>query len=74
MIKKIFPIFVIAIILSLVTACSSDDNNNIDPVVTEANVLLIKSDKGNTSTGTIYKKYIKVVRRTILLIAIWGKR
>ena len=55
MIKKILPIFVFAIILSIVTACSSDDNNNIDPVVTEANVLLIKSDKGNTSTGTMYK-------------------
>ena len=55
MIKKILLIFVFAIILSIVTACSSDDNNNIDPVVTEANVLLIKSDKGNTSTGTMYK-------------------
>ncbi len=67
MIKKILPIFVFAIILSIVTACSSDDNNNIDPVVTEANVLLIKSDKGNTSTGTMYKSGERDVQSSSLL-------
>lgn len=54
MIKKILPIFVVAIILSLVTACSSDDDKIMDPV-TEVNVLLIVSDKGETSTGTMYQ-------------------
>ena len=38
------------------TACSSsDDDKIIDPAVTEANVLLILSDKGETSTGMMYK-------------------
>ena len=55
MIKKILPIFVFAIILSLITGCSSGDDKIVDLVVTEANVLLIKSDKGNTSMGTMYK-------------------
>ena len=39
----------------LLAACSSDDDKIIDPVVTGVNVLLIQSDKGKTSTGTMYK-------------------
>ena len=35
--------------------CSSDDDNVVDPVVGEVNVLLIQSDNGKTSTGTMYK-------------------
>ena len=35
--------------------CSNDDDNVGDPVVGETNVLLIQSDYGKTSTGTMYK-------------------
>ena len=38
------------------TACSSSDDDEIfGPVMTEVNVLLIQSDKGDTSTGVMYK-------------------
>ena len=37
------------------TSCSSDDDNVFGPVVGEVNVLLIQSDNGKTSTGTMYK-------------------
>ena len=41
------------------SSCSKDDENIVDPVVDpvvdEVNVLLIQSDNGKTSTGTMYK-------------------
>ena len=38
------------------TACSSSDDDEIfGSVMTEVNVLLIQSDKGDTSTGVMYK-------------------
>jgi hypothetical protein len=41
------------------SSCSKDDENIVDPVVDpvvdEVNVLLIQSDNGKTSTGTVYK-------------------
>ena len=45
----------------MLVSCSSDDDSFVDPVVEdvnvvdEVNVLLIKSDKGKTSTGYMYK-------------------
>ena len=48
-------IFAIALSLSFITACSSDDDIAVTPVVGEVNVLLIQSDNGKTSTGTMYK-------------------
>ena len=55
MTKRILTLFAIALSLSLITACSSDDDNIVDPVVGEINVLLIQSDNGKISTGTMYK-------------------
>ena len=55
MTKRILTLFAIALSLSLLTACSNDDDNVGDPVVGETNVLLIQSDYGKTSTGTMYK-------------------
>ena len=55
MIKRILTLFAVALTLSLITACSNDDDNVVDPVVGEINVLLIQSDNGKTSTGTMYK-------------------
>ena len=55
MTKRILTIFAVALTLSLLTACSNDDDNVGDPVVGETNVLLIQSDYGKTSTGTMYK-------------------
>ena len=39
----------------MLTACSSDDINVVDTAVVEINVLLIQSNNGKTSTGTMYK-------------------
>ena len=55
MTKRILTLFAVALTLSLITACSNDDDNVGDPVVGETNVLLIQSDYGKTSTGTMYK-------------------
>ena len=55
MTKRILTLFAVALTLSLITACSNDDDNVVDPVVGEINVLLIQSDNGKTSTGTMYK-------------------
>ena len=55
MTKRILTIFAVALTLSLLTACSNDDDNVGDPVVGETNVLLIQSDNGKTSTCTMYK-------------------
>ena len=55
MTKRILTLFAMALSLSLIMACSSDDDNVVDPVVGEVNVLLIQSDNGKTSTGTMYK-------------------
>ena len=55
MTKRILTIFAVALTLSLLTACSNDDDNVGDPVVGETNVLLIQSDNGKTSTGTMYQ-------------------
>ena len=55
MTKRILTIFAVALSLSLLTACSNDDDNVGDPVVGDTNVLLIQSDYGKTSTGTMYK-------------------
>ena len=55
MTKRILTLFAVALTLSLLTACSNDDDNVVDPVVGETNVLLIQSDNGKTSTGTMYK-------------------
>ena len=42
--------------MTMLTACSSDDDENtVAPVTTEVNVLLIQSDNGKTSTGVMYK-------------------
>ena len=53
MTKRILTIFAVALTLSLLTACSNDDDNVGDPVVGDTNVLLIQSDYGKTSTGTM---------------------
>jgi hypothetical protein len=54
--KKLLFIAAIALLGGMVTACSSDDDENtVAPVTTEVNVLLIQSDNGNTSTGVMYK-------------------
>ena len=65
MTKRILTIFAVALTLSLLTACSNDDDNVGDPVVGETNVLLIQSDNGRTSTA----RCTKAARRIILLIA-----
>ena len=49
MTKRILTLFAMALSLSLIMACSSDDDNVVDPVVGEVNVLLIQSDNGKTS-------------------------
>ena len=54
--KKLLMIAAIALLGGMVTACSSDDDENtVAPVTTEVNVLLIQSDNGKTSTGVMYK-------------------
>ena len=54
--KKLFMIAAIALLGGMLTACSSDDDENtVAPVTTEVNVLLIQSDNGKTSTGVMYK-------------------
>jgi len=54
--KRLKGIITVLFAVCFFTACSSsDDDKIIDPAVTEANVLLILSDKGETSTGTMYK-------------------
>jgi hypothetical protein len=54
--KKLLFIAAIALLGGMLTACSSDDDENtVAPVTTEVNVLLIQSDNGKTSTGVMYK-------------------
>ena len=53
--KKTAFIPIFAAVLLCFCGCSNDDDKIVDPVETEANVLLIKSDKGKTSMGTMYK-------------------
>ena len=54
--KKLFIVAAIALLGGMLTACSSDDDENtVAPVTTEVNVLLIQSDNGKTSTGVMYK-------------------
>ena len=52
--KTIFSFCMTLFMAVLMTGCSSDDDV-VDPVVGEINVLLIQSDNGKTSTGTMYK-------------------
>ena len=42
--------------LSLLTCCSSDDLNDVDPVDDDAQFVLIQSDNGETSKVYLYKK------------------
>lgn len=53
--KKTAFIPIFAAVLLCFCGCSNDDDKIVDPVETETNVLLMKSDKGKTSTGTMYK-------------------
>ena len=55
--KKSCILWMFAVLMLVVgmTSCSSDDDNVFGPVVGEVNVLLIQSDNGKTSTGTMYK-------------------
>ena len=53
--KKTAFISIFAAVLLCFCGCSNDDDKIVDPVVTETNVLHIKSDKGKTCTGTMYK-------------------
>ena len=53
--KNIISVYVTLIIAVFMSGCSNDDDNVGDPVVGETNVLLIQSDYGKTSTGTMYK-------------------
>ena len=56
--KRLNKLFIFPILLATVlgvVGCSSDDENITEPAVTDVNVLLIKSDKGETSIGTMYK-------------------
>ena len=53
--KNIISVCVTLIIAVFMSGCSNDDDNVGDPVVGETNVLLIQSDYGKTSTGTMYK-------------------
>ena len=53
--KNIISVCVTLIIAVFMSGCSSDDDNIVDPVVGEINVLLIQSDYGKISTGTMYK-------------------
>jgi hypothetical protein len=43
------------LMLAIGMSCSKDDESIFGPVVGEVNVLLIQSDNGKTSTGTVYK-------------------
>jgi hypothetical protein len=40
--------------MALLSACNGDDNV-VNPITTDVNVLLIQSDNGKTSTGSLYK-------------------
>ena len=53
--KNIISVYVTLIIAVFMSGCSNDDDNVGDQVVGETNVLLIQSDYGKTSTGTMYK-------------------
>ncbi len=53
--KRVKIILFIMLATCLFMACSSDDDIFVTPVVGEVNVLLIQSDNGKTSTGTMYK-------------------
>lgn len=53
--KNIISVCVTLIIAVFMSGCSNDDDNVGDQVVGETNVLLIQSDYGKTSTGTMYK-------------------
>lgn len=48
-------ILIFAILTFLLCSCSNDDDKIVDPLVADVNVLLIQSDNGKTSTGTMYK-------------------
>ena len=55
--KKYLYILMSAILIAISTGCSSDDDQDIydDLIGSEVNVLLIRSDNGQISTGTMYK-------------------
>ena len=54
--KKNLILFLGAMLmLAIGMSCSKDDESIFGPVVGEVNVLLIQSDNGKTSTGTMYK-------------------
>ena len=61
MIKMKKILLLTCLLAGMLVSCSSDDDSFVDPVVEdvnvvdEVNVLLIKSDKGKTSTGYMYK-------------------
>ena len=55
--KKYLYILMSAILIAISIGCSSDDDQDIydDLIGSEVNVLLIRSDNGQISTGTMYK-------------------
>ena len=54
--KRLKIIIMTMLATCMFTACSnSDDDNVVDPVAGETNVLVIQSDNGKISTGTMYK-------------------
>ena len=53
--KRLKIIIMTMLAACMLTACSSDDINVVDTAVVEINVLLIQSNNGKTSTGTMYK-------------------
>ena len=53
--KSFFLCLGAMLMLAIGMSCSKDDESIFGPVVGEVNVLLIQSDNGKTSTGTMYK-------------------
>ena len=54
--KKSIIMSVLLLMLAVgMSSCSSDDENVFSPVFGEVNVLLIRSDNGKISTGTMFK-------------------
>ena len=52
--KQSFSAILMLLAAVLLAACNGDDNV-VNPITTDVNVLLIQSDKGKTSTGSLYK-------------------
>ena len=52
--KQSFSAILMLLAMALLSACNGDDNV-VNPITTDVNVLLIQSDKGKTSTGSLYK-------------------